>query len=195
MANQPNLSQVRYFSNARPELDRLHSLIPDSTVYQLENLAHFSLDPTATEIGNFTSGEHRAAYEFWLENRGASDLPAAGVIDPIELREALGSLILLEPNGDFSDFRNRLFGSTLAQEIGDDMTGRWVSEYEPAMARCYIDQYVAAAKLRAPLYSEHQYVPKPGRINVCSRLFLPFVDDKSQVNRIMVCVVPVRQDD
>lgn len=193
VSKQLDLSQIQHFLNARSEFDRLQTLMPDTRTYQLENLAQFSLDPSATSSEDFEFDKHRAAYRFWAEKRGIADLPATSMIDPFQLREALGSLILLEPNAEFSDFHCRLYGSLIVLEIGDDMTGRWVSEHEPAMARCFIDQYAAAAELRSPVYSEHQYSPKLNLVNVCARLILPFAGDDNRVNRIMVCLVPVKK--
>jgi len=63
---------------------------------------------------------------------------------PESLRPWLGNIMILEPNGDMSDFRYRLYGSAIVQRAHFDMTGRWLSEVASGTGMPFIKQYADA---------------------------------------------------
>src|SRR5260221_8731770 len=70
--------------------------------------------------------------DHWYRLRGHRPLPHIQDIEPLDLKPALGRVMLLDAIEDV-DFRYRLYGTTLARHSGFDMTGRLLSEF-PASA-------------------------------------------------------------
>lgn len=69
-----------------------------------------------------------AVFDYWNGKRGARPMPARADINPPDLREHLGWIILLDVLPDLSDFRYRLIGTKVARYFGGDSTGQTVSE-------------------------------------------------------------------
>jgi hypothetical protein len=65
---------------------------------------------------------------YWRAKRGANALPARKDIDPLELRQHLGSLNIIDCLPGLGDFRYRLIGTTIVQAYGRDSTGKTVRE-------------------------------------------------------------------
>jgi len=59
-------------------------------------------------------------------------MPARADIDPLEMREQLGWLILTEVFSPPLRFRYRLVGSAVTAELGRDSTGKYLDEIYPA---------------------------------------------------------------
>lgn len=83
--------------------------------------------PTRKELNQV-----RAYWE--SKRRPDGGLPGRADIDPLEMRFALGHLVLtdVEP-GDPPRFRLRLVGSNVAERVGFDATGRYIDTIVPAL--------------------------------------------------------------
>jgi hypothetical protein len=81
------------------------------------------IDP---ELGDNPRFRHLLAY--WQAKRGDRALPLRRDIDPLELREHLGSLNIIECLPGLADFRYRLIGTNIAAAYGRDSTGKTVRE-------------------------------------------------------------------
>jgi hypothetical protein len=116
-------------------------------------------------------------------------------IDAVELKAALGYMMLLEPVEGGRDFRYRLYGGELARISGFDMTGQCLSDHPVSSyaAEFGIAIYRAAMRRRRPLYT----VRHPVGAKVARRwqaLALPFVDDAEAVTRLLCATVAVDRD-
>jgi len=133
--------------------------------------------------------------EHWRRLAPAAGPPHRRHIDPLELRPALGYLMLLEPVDDCRDFRYRLYGSELSRISGLDMTGRLLSQHVISRyaADFGIAVYRAAALRGRPLYSSRSPVGAEDT-NRWARLALPFVDDDGTVTRILAGSAALRID-
>ncbi len=69
---------------------------------------------------------------YWNAKRGARLLPARRDLDPLELQEHLGWIILVDVIGMPARFQYRLIGIEITQRIGRDATGRLLDELYPA---------------------------------------------------------------
>ena len=92
------------------------------------------LDSFKLEVDPTLALEHQAlrdALAYWDKKRGGRAMPTRADIDPLELREHLGYLMILgvEPG---PRFRFRLIGTKLTEAVGRDMTGRYYDEVYPA---------------------------------------------------------------
>jgi hypothetical protein len=122
-------------------------------------------------------------------------IPHLRDIDPVRLRPALGYIILLDTIEGSRDFMVRLYGSTIAEISGLDMTGKLLSEHR---ASAYTTEFAiagsrAALNRRQPLYTTR----KPVAADFTSqwpRLALPFVDDSGKATRLLVGTVALGRD-
>lgn len=122
-------------------------------------------------------------------------VPPARRIDALELKPALGYMMLLEPVDGGRDFRYRLYGSELARISGFDMTGQRLSTHPASFyaAEFGIASYRAVMRRRRPVYT----VRHPVGARLARRwqsLALPFVDDAGCVTRILGVTVAVDRD-
>src|SRR5690348_16042599 len=95
--------------------------LPDSPVPS--NVVHenytYSLIPDISDNKRFVDLK-----AYWDRKRGARAMPLPKDIAPLELREHLGSLILIDVLPGAVDFRMRLVGTIITAAYGRDSTGK-----------------------------------------------------------------------
>jgi hypothetical protein len=137
----------------------------------------------------------RFLLRYWSELRAERPMPYAREIDPIEMRPALGYILLVDVLESGEDFRYRLFGSTIAGVSGFDMTGRRVSEHKasPYIVEFALAVYRAALRRPEPLLTEHG---PPATLNTFAwhRLVLPLADENGTTGRFLVGNIPATRD-
>ncbi|HTZ79822.1 MAG TPA: PAS domain-containing protein [Stellaceae bacterium] len=130
--------------------------------------------------------------EHWLELAADREMPLAHEIDAVNLRPALGFIILVDVVEGGRDFRYRLFGSALAAASGFDMTGRLLSDHRasPHIPAFYLAAYRAVLRRREPLFTEHgpSHVV---RTKAWHRLVLPLADESGAISRLLVGNIPL----
>lgn len=128
---------------------------------------------------------------YWDYLRGHAALPRYSQIDPLDMQEALGFLMLLEVLDGGADYRYRLYGSKVADRSGIDMTGRRLSDFEiePLTKRFFIAGYRAVIRRREPLATVHAHAPKIA-ISSTMRLILPLADETDAISRLLVGNIP-----
>lgn len=131
----------------------------------------------------------------WTRLRNARPAPRAADIDALEMRPALGYILLLDVVDGGRDFRFRLFGSTIAAASGFDLTGRLMSAHPstPYIVDFYRATYQAVLRRREPLATVHS-PPVAVSTTVWHRLILPLVDADDAVVRLLGGVVPVARN-
>ncbi len=138
---------------------------------------------------------HRSLWQWWSAQADQDALPNMDLITPAALKPYLGRLILMEPIDGGADFRYRLYGSTIAHFVGNDFTGKLLSETythrefpEVAMS-CHLATFRASIQARCPLYMaenrDHKVTPYTWH-----RLLLPFADAEGTVARVVLYTVP-----
>jgi hypothetical protein len=148
---------------------------------------YVTLDPAPDQV---SVAPQESLLGWWIASGGADALPPVALITPSALRAYLGRLIVLEPI-DSSDFRYRLYGSTIAQFVGADFTGKLLSETWslrawPELTRTYyLATYHAAVCARRPLYTTERRVGQ-AEVHVWHRLLLPFADGDASVTRVLL---------
>jgi hypothetical protein len=94
----------------------------ESSQYRLES------DPSPTSMP-------KALVDFkayWDRKRGERSMPARADIDPLDLREHLGWILITELVGETRRLRYRLVGSEIAKRLGRDSTNKYLDELYPA---------------------------------------------------------------
>ncbi len=83
----------------------------------------------AIEASQLRSPITRAGYAYWLGKKGDRRFPARADFDPlIEQPRLARNMVLLEVRAEPLDFRYRLIGHAIRDNMVDDWTGRWLSE-------------------------------------------------------------------
>lgn len=136
-----------------------------------------------------------ALIEYWTALRENGGLPLAERIDPLEMRRALGYVMLVDVIENGEDFRYRLFGSAVASVSGFDMTGRRLSEHAASayLLEFSLALYRAALRRKEPVFS--QYAPAGTKVTAeWHRVALPLADPLGAVTRLLAGTVPLGRD-
>lgn len=147
------------------------------------------IDPPADDI----DGEQIIfLHEYWNQISTPSEIPRTDAIDPLDMVPVLGYIALVDVLEDGWRFRYRLFGSSLVQIFGHDMTGRYVSELPGPVDVAYFFTavYRAALILKRPIVTAHVPAPDVGAQS-WRRVVLPLADDAGAVTRFLVGNTPI----
>jgi hypothetical protein len=129
----------------------------------------------------------RSLYRYWLGKSAAGVLPSRADIDPLEMKEWLGNLMLVEFNGDVHDYRVRLDGTNLEQYYGNRRSGRGVEVLTSEEERkLLMEQYGAVLECRRPAYYEADFTNSDGVFSRQMKLVLPLSADKKSINMVLV---------
>lgn len=183
----------------------------ESDTSLIERLAGFLVDDDHAPLGRFfedngvapptvawdPSGGDMASksfdflVEYWRRGQSGRAWPSESHIDPVDLRPALGNLLVCEPLEDLSDFRIRLYGSRLALDMGRDLTGSYISDVDPGsyITTFYLACYRAVTTRGTALFTRHAPSTQSFAAEI-KRLMLPF-GPAERVSRILVGVESV----
>jgi hypothetical protein len=89
-------------------------------------------DPTSSDVRDPLLKQLLA---YWQEKRGTRAMPSRGDLDPLEMKFALGSVMLVDVLRDPLRYRIRLHGSELSRRGGFDLTGKMLDEMPLPEAR------------------------------------------------------------
>jgi len=131
----------------------------------------------------------KGLYAYWKGKAGARRMPARKDLDPIEMKEWLGNLMLVEfPTGKFIEYRYRLEGTNIEEFYGYDArrTGRGVETMTAESERkSVLPQWEAVFDQGRPAYHESDIWSSEGKLARQIKLLLPLSDDGEHVNMIL----------
>jgi hypothetical protein len=126
---------------------------------------------------------------YWDSKRRGRAMPARADIDPAEMKEHLGWIILADVLPDLADFRYRLIGTRVTQYFRRDVTGKTLTEsytaYGPAALKMALAVYRKVARDRVVLrtFGDIGWLGKD--FSEFDQLFVPLSDDGITVNMIL----------
>jgi hypothetical protein len=113
-------------------------------------------------------------------------MPARRDIDPIEMRQWLGNLLLVDFPPDPMQYRIRLDGVNLVRFYNSSREGKGVevltSEEE---RRIVLPQYLTVLEKKQPAYFESEFVTSEGIVTSQRKLLLPLSEDGQRVNIVL----------
>jgi len=125
-------------------------------------------------------------FGYWRGKCQGRLMPARRDIDPIEMKQWLGNLMLVEFPPDPMQYRVRLDGVNIQQFYGNSREGKGVeamtSEEE---RRIVLPQYILVVERKQPAYYESQFVTSEGIRTSQRKLLLPLSDDGERVNMVL----------
>lgn len=132
---------------------------------------------------------------YWQSKHDGAKLPGRASIDPLEMSEWLGNLILIDVTPD-GDYRYRLYGSEFVVEFGREMTGHSISELPQEQQVLIHAEYEYASRTLKPAVrvytAEFDAGTMFGRTDgstkraTWERLILPLASDGSSVDMLLV---------
>lgn len=142
-------------------------------------------------IETATNPKMRRVYEYWLAKCAGRRMPRRADIDPLELRDLLGNLCLVEVTTDAPPrFRYRVDGSNLATITGFDLTGKYADELPDEPYRAYVlEIYNRILAARAPIFLANEEEWEGYGVHVESAT-LPLSSDGETVDAILDAVFP-----
>lgn len=129
--------------------------------------------------------------KWWLSKRSTGSLPSIDVVDPIELKGALGYLMILDVLEEGWDYRYRLYGTEIARHAKRDYTGQKTSDLKvfSTIPTFYIACYRAVLARPEPL-TTHNQPPIDVATSSWTRLVLPLAGPDGRVARFLVGNIP-----
>jgi|SRR6185369_10552114 len=126
-------------SLARPTLPRARTWERSSSLQSLERCG-----PKAV-----------ALYQYWNARRGVRTMPSRTDIDPLEMRQWLPRLSLVDVSPDGTQFTYRLVGTQMVDLLGVNPTGRPVETAWPEEAVALVlDGYRDVVENRRPVFCQ-----------------------------------------
>lgn len=129
--------------------------------------------------------------DYWREKCADSQLPVVNAIDPLEMKPALGIIMLLDVLEDGWDYRYRLYGSQIAARLGRDLTGWRTSDIarHAHTGDFFLAGYRAVIRQQKPLFTRNAS-PAYVEVKDWTRLILPLRDAAGAIIRLLVGNVP-----
>jgi hypothetical protein len=140
------------------------------------------------EPGSLESYNPRLArlHDYWIGKCAGRPLPSRADIEPLEMKEWLGNLLLAEFFGGIEHYRVRLDGSNLIGYGGKDRTGKGSEVLTSDEERnLIVAQYKPVLDTAQAAYYETQFQNSEGRFLREQKLLLPLSDNGSLVNMVL----------
>lgn len=122
-------------------------------------------------------------YTYWRQKAAGAAMPARSDFDPVDVRELLPNLMMLDVVGDPPRFRYRLVGTRVVQYTGFDFTGRCLDEMvfqgRDFMEGCYRRVWAE----RRPIFGHYAWLVRSRHFGRCEFALLPLSDDGTRVDR------------
>jgi len=120
--------------------------------------------------------------DYW-QAKAKGKVPSRSDIDPVDVRELLPNLMMIDVIGDPVRFRYRLVGTRVVQYTGFDCTGRCLDEMvfqgRDFMEQCY--RRMLAEK--RPIFGHYAWLVRSRHFGQCEFGIFPLSDDGVTVNR------------
>ena len=125
---------------------------------------------------------HYDIYRYWDQQRRGRTMPARRDISPSDVRHLLPYITLIDHVD--GEFRYRLVGTAVSQELGRDLTGSLVGSYvtPPEYAAAILGIYEELVAAATPIFTTGEYRAASQAIHTVSRLILPLSNDGTTVN-------------
>ncbi len=120
--------------------------------------------------------------DYW-QAKAKGKVPSRSDVDPVDVRELLPNLMMIDMVGEPVRFRYRLVGTRVVQYTGFDFTGRCLDEMvfqgRDFMEQCY--RRLVAEK--RPIFGHYAWLVRSRHFGQCEFGLFPLSDDGATVNR------------
>jgi hypothetical protein len=127
-----------------------------------------------------------ALYQYWNARRGIRPMPTRADIDPLEMRQWLPRLTLVDVSPDGQDFTYRLVGTRMVDLLGMNPTGRSVeSAWPEEVAGLVVEAYREVVDSRAPVFCQQITEWREDQKPTAWAVRLPLSSDGVEVDMIL----------
>ena len=137
---------------------------------------------SSSDVSVVHSQRIRKLNDYW-QAKAKGKVPSRSDIDPVDVRELLPNLMMIDMLGDPPRFRYRLVGTRVVQYTGFDFTGRCIDEMvfqgRDFMEQCY--RRMLAEK--RPIFGHYAWLVRSRHFGQCEFGLFPLSDDGVTVNR------------
>lgn len=134
------------------------------------------------DVSIVQSGRIRKLDGYWRA-RANGKAPSRSDIDPVDVRELLPNLMMVDMVGEPARVRYRLVGTRVAQYTGFDFTGRCLDELV-FQGRDFIEQcYRRMLAEKRPIFGHYAWLVRSRHFGQCEFGLFPLSDDGVKVNR------------
>ena len=129
-------------------------------------------------------------YDDWESRRRGRLMPARADFDPVDLKDILGNLTMVDVLRDPLRFRVRVHATNVAARVGFDLTGKEIDAItDPHYRKLVRDHYTAVVERRRPVLEFRDRVMTDNICLHCEVLALPLGNDGQVVDRVMSAFV------
>lgn len=121
-------------------------------------------------------------HDLWRRKHVEGNLPARGDFDPVEMRDCLGHIFIIESVPDIDNFRYTLIGTNIVKWVGVDNTGKLVDEVFDERMRLF---YKVLQARKVPVRTTGPVVWRDKEHVNYELIVLPLSDDKRTANRFI----------
>ena len=132
---------------------------------------------------------NQVGFDYWKRKRGDRPMPARRDIDPAEITRILPHVFLLDVRQQPLDFRYRLVGTKMDENMLAHYTGVWMSQiaHQRAPSRIWSNcRKVALGGL--PISGDTPYIGKNKAFLTTEDLIMPLSNDGKTVDMLFVTV-------
>jgi hypothetical protein len=127
-----------------------------------------------------------ALYQYWNARRGIRPMPTRADIDPLEMRQWLPRLTLVDVSPDGQHFTYRLVGTQMVDLLGVNPTGRPVeSAWPEGVAEVVVDGHRAVVESRKPVFCQQINPWLEDQKPTAWAMRLPLSSDGEEVDMIL----------
>jgi hypothetical protein len=124
--------------------------------------------------------------DYWRTKRGTRAMPGRGDIDPTELREHLGNLLLIDVEHAPLRLRYRLLGTRITELMQRDNTGKYYDEiYGPDLLEAIYESFRWIFENRAPLRTHGEAFYPDKNFYAYEVLNLPLSHDGETIDMVL----------
>jgi hypothetical protein len=127
-----------------------------------------------------------AIQRLWHAKRRGTRLPTRADFSIDDLRPWLGRLILVDVLLPGPDLYYRVHGTTLAELLGQELTGRRLSDLQPPDLRELIRaEYAQVIEAKVPMLFRRERPCRDGRMRIVERILLPLSHAGETVDQVL----------
>ena len=132
----------------------------------------------------------RRLYDYWDGKRAGRRMPARADLDPLDIRFAIGDVILVDVvEGTPLRFFIRLHGTHLSERTNFDLTGKFLDEMPaPEFRDLSARSFRKVVRTCEPLHAQAERL-LDDRMHRYEAIILPLSSDGERVDRIMVGMI------
>lgn len=125
--------------------------------------------------------------DFWIKLKGDRLAPRRSDFTPSDLKPWLGNIILINVETNPERYFVRVAGSNITHDLGEEFSGKYYDEFlSPDVYQSLSKDFQKFITSEKPFYFFGAFIESPRRVREYFRLVLPFSNDGTHIDMIMI---------